>query len=233
MNRKTELFLDKYRELEAVASARYDLSNWNSAVSFLERRPEYQSIKTELAYCREVRNLLTHNPKIHDRYAVEPSDEMVKLLEQTVERVKNPKKAKHIWVPRERVFCRRMEDLVRPAMMEMNARVFTHIPIVKDGVVAGVFSENTLLSCLLDDGIVSVDGNTRFADIAEYLPLDRHRAESFRFVGPDTLASEIEDIFQEATERSDRIGLIFVTASGRNTEKLLGIISPWDIAGID
>lgn len=233
MNSKAELFLDKYRKLEATVSARYNLSSSDSAVGYLERRPEYRAIKSELAYCREVRNLLAHNPKVKERYAVEPSDEMIDLLDQTVDRINNPLKARHICVPIGKVSCRVMDDYVRPAMMEMNERVYTHIPIMKEGVVIGVFSENTLLSYLIDDEIVSIDNNIKFLDIGKYLPLDQHRAESFRFVGQETLVSEIEDIFAAAVKNSDRIGLIFVTKSGKKTEKLLGIISAWDIAGAD
>lgn len=233
MNSKTELFLDKYKKLETIVSAQYNLSNSESAVSYLERRAEYRAIKSELAYCREVRNLLTHNPKVRNRYAVEPSDEMIALLDETIERINNPQKAKHIWVPRNKVSCRTMEDYVRPAMVEMNEHVYTHIPIMRDGVVVGVFSENTLLSYLIDDEIVNIDNDVKFSDIVKYLPLDQHRAESFRFVGQETLVSEIEDIFADAVKKSDRIGLIFVTNSGKKTEKLLGIISAWDVAGID
>ena len=233
MNSKTELFLDKYKELEAIVSARFDLGKFDSPVSFLEQRPEYRAIKSELSYCREVRNLLTHNPKIGNRYAVEPSDEMIALLDRTIAHVDDPQKAKHIWVPRQRVVCRTMDDYVRPAMEEMNAKLFTHIPIMENGVVIGAFSENTVLNYLLDDGIISIDGNVKFSDLAKYLPLDQHRAETFRFISQETLVSEIEDIFAEATKHSDRIGLIFVTNSGRKTEKLMGIISAWDMAGID
>lgn len=233
MNSKTDLFLDKYKKLEATVSARYHLSNAESAVGFLERRAEYRAIKSELTYCREVRNLLTHNPKVGNRYAVEPSDEMIALLDQTIDRVNNPQRAKHIWIPRDKVACRTMDDYVRPAMVEMNEQVYTHIPIMKDGIVVGVFSENTLLSYLIDDEIVSIDNGVKFSDIIKYLPLDRHRAETFRFIGQETLVSEIEDIFADAVKKSDRIGLLFVTKSGRKTEKLLGIISAWDMAGID
>lgn len=114
----------------------------------------------------------------------------------------------------------------------MNEYVYTHIPIMRDGIVIGVFSENTLLSYLIDDEIVNIDNEVKFSDIDKYLPLDQHRAESFRFVGQETLVSEIEDIFADAVKKSDRIGLIFVTNSGKKTERLLGIISAWDMAGI-
>lgn len=233
MNRKTELFLDQYRTLEAAVSARYDLRNSDSAVGFLERRSEYRNIKSELSYCREVRNLLTHNPKVDQRYAVEPTDEMIALLDRVIERVQNPQKARHIWVPIDQVVCRTMADPVRPAMAEMQEKLYSHIPILHNGTVVGVFSENTLLSFLLDDSNCRIGPQVTFAELGKYLPLDRHRAESFRFVGRETTVSEIEDLFSEAEKQSDRIGLIFVTHSGKKTEKLQGIISAWEVAGID
>jgi len=232
MNSKTELFLNKYKELESVIAAEHNLANSESAIGFIMRKPEYRSIKSELDYCREVRNLLTHNPKVKNRYAVEPSEEMILLLEQTTERIRNPQRAKHIFIPRDKVSCRSMDDYVLPAMKEMNECVYTHIPILKDGIVVGVFSENTLLSYLIDDEIVSIDHSVKFSDIAKYLPMENHRAEVFRFISQDTRVSEIEEMFAGAVQGQVRIGLIFVTANGKPTEKLLGIISAWDVAGI-
>lgn len=233
MGSKTEIFLNKYRELESIISTEYNLSNSESPVYFISRKPEYRSIKAELDYCREVRNLLSHNPKLNKRYAVEPNGEMIALLEQTIEKVRNPKRARNIFIPRNKVCCRSMDDYVYPTMIEMRDNVYTHIPILEDDVVVGVFSENTLLSYLIDDEIVSIDENVKFSDIAKYLPMDKHTAESFRFVSQNMLLSEVDDIFAEALKNVDRIGLIFVTNSGKSTEKLLGIISAWDVAGND
>lgn len=234
MNSKTEIFLQKYRELESIISAEYDLPNSESAVSYIIRRSEYKNIKTELDYCREVRNLLSHNPMLKNkRYAVEPDEEMIALLEQTIEKIRNPKRARHIYIPRSKVCCRSMDDLVYPTMVEMRDNVYTHIPILEDEVVVGVFSENTLLSYLIDDEIVNIDENVKFSDIAKYLPAEKHTAESFRFISQNMLLADIDEIFAEALKKNDRIGLVFVTNSGKPTEKLLGIISAWDIAGAE
>ena len=60
----TDLFLDLYKQLEQTAVSVYGLPADGTAVSKLERFNEYKSIRAELKYCREVRALLTHNPKI-------------------------------------------------------------------------------------------------------------------------------------------------------------------------
>lgn len=233
MNSKTEVFLNKYKELESVVAAEHNLKSSESAIMHILRHPEYRSIKVELDYCREVRNLLTHNPKINGHYPVEPSDAMIALLDRTIHRVRNPQRAKHIFVPRDRVSCRTMNDYVLPAMREMNENIYTHIPIVQNETVVGVFSENTLLSYLLDGHSVPIRDHVRFKDIAEYLPLSKHRAESFRFIRADMPVSDIEDLFAEALQNRNRIGLLFVTANGSPKEKLLGLLSAWDMAGID
>lgn len=233
MNKKTDDFLNQYRALENLIALEYNLQDTDSAVSFLLRKPEFRDIREELDYCREVRNLLSHNPKVDQRYLVEPSEEMIRLLERTLNRIRNPLRARDVWVPKERVVCKTMEDLVRPTMVEMAQHSYTHIPIVKGGAVTGVFSENTLLSCLLDDDLAGIHNDLKFCDIAKYLSLDQDRAETYRFVGRNTLASEIEGIFANATKKNSRIGLLFVTDNGRPNGKLLGIISPWDMAGVD
>ena len=78
-----------------------------------------------------------------------------------------------------------------------------------------------------------MDDNMKFSDMDGYLPLQNHETEFFRFVGRDTPVAEIEDIFAAAQKEPKRLGLVFVTHSGQPTEKLLGIISAWDMAGID
>ena len=69
-------------------------------------------------------------------------------------------------------------------------------------------------------------------DIAEFLPLDRHTADVFRFVPKNDPIAHLRYLCAEALESRERIGMIFVTADGRLEESLLGILTVWDIAGV-
>ena len=229
---KTELFLDKYRQLEAAITTEYDLSDRDSPIAVLIKKPEFRSLRAELDYCREVRNLLSHNPKVNSSYAVEPSDEIIDLLEQTLQKIQNPTRARHIMVERSKVTCRTMADPVKPAMIVMNKQSFSHIPILREERVCGVFSENTILTCLIENAGLLTGEDTLFSDIAEYLALDSHKSESFRFVPQDMPVGEISLLFDGAQKSSDRIGMLFVTKNGSPSEKLLGILTAWDVAGI-
>jgi len=230
MNGQTELFLDKYKQLEAVIKAKAKLRDTDSAIKYILAKPEYREAKEGLDYCRQVRNLLTHNPKVDGRYAVQPNEAMIALLGEIIEKVRNPLRAKHIYIPRSNVLCRTMKDKVYPTMAEMKQRGYTHIPILQNGVVTGVFSENTVFNYLIENTVVRIDEKVTFGDIAKYLPIDAHGEETFRFVSKEALLDEIEEVFAEGRKKKERIGLVFVTHSGKPTEKLLGIISAWDVA---
>ncbi len=87
-NERVDTFLNEYKRLERIAVDRYGFPDDGTAVSKLEKQSEFRKYKAELSYCREVRNLLQHNPKLADSFAVEPSDEMIRLLMQTIEKYK-------------------------------------------------------------------------------------------------------------------------------------------------
>lgn len=224
-----EIFLDKYKELESLAVNTYGLIQDGSAISQLERKAEFRSIKSELSYCREVRNLLQHNPKVQNEFAVEPSSKMIDLLSQTIEKVRNPQKAGEIAIPINEVYWKTVEDLVYPTMQDMKKNIYTHVPILNDGKVTGVFSDNTLFAYILEDGIIGIDGNTKFIDLGEHLSLQNHPSEIFMFAKFNTLVSQIEDMFEAAFQKNQRIGMIFLTENGNENERLRGIITPWDV----
>ena len=230
--KNADSFIDLYKQLEQLAVRKYNYPEDGKSVYNLSLRPEFASLRAELDYCRAVRGILQHKPKIGSSYAVEPSDEMIALLQTTLNKVKNPPRAKDIAIPFGSILYKSMNDLVLPTMMEMQEKVYTHIPILQDGVVVGVFSENTVFSYLADEQIVEIAQNMRFSDLAGYLPIENHRAESFRFIGQTKLISEIRGIFEDALSRQDRIGLMFITKSGNPKEPLLGILTAWDVAAV-
>ena len=169
MNR-TETFIELYKTLEELAVSRYGYPSDGRAVYQLERRPEFKKIREELDYCREVRNLLQHRKRLGDSYPVEPSGAMLDLLRSVIAQVEAPPRAKDIQVPLREVLCRTMEDPVRPTMLEMERRGFSHVPILRDGVVEGVFSATTVFSCLLDGSITGIGEDMRFSHLRDWLP---------------------------------------------------------------
>ena len=80
-NRKTEQFLDSWRRLETAAERVVGSDSRSNAVLRLCKDPRFSAYREQLDYCREVRNLLSHQAKVNGEYAVYPSDAVLELLD--------------------------------------------------------------------------------------------------------------------------------------------------------
>ncbi|MBQ4094320.1 MAG: hypothetical protein IJC61_04675 [Oscillospiraceae bacterium] len=229
---RTEAFLDKYRQLEEVAIEEYGYLDNGNAISNLERRKEFKDISSQLSYCRKVRNLLCHTPKIDEAYAVTPSEGMLELLDTLITRITRPLRAQDIYTAREKLMCKSLGSYVLPSARDMSRRHFSHLPILQDNRLVGVFSESTLTTLLLAENGVRITEKTRFSDIQHYLKIENHTAERFLFVGRKTPAGDLVSLFEDALRPGNRIGMVFVTETGDPGQRILGVITAWDIAAI-
>ncbi len=226
----TDEFLNRYRLLEDAIEHEYDLQPGTSAINYILHRSEFGDVRDELDFCREVRNLLTHNPKIDGSYAVEPSGEMLTLLDRVKERISNPVRARNIYAPMSKILWRKPEDSVLETLKLMHTNIYSRVPILSAGRVVGVFSKSTVLSYIIDRGSVMMEKELTFKDIMDYLPPEKHHDETYRFIPDDMPVSRIRELFGQALKHSDKIGMLFVTKNGKPGEKLLGILTAWDVA---
>lgn len=228
---KTAEFIELYNRLEGAIREAYDVPRDVGAVAWLVRNERgFRAIRDDLNYCREVRNFLQHNERVDGEYAVVPSDAMLRSIKQTIERIENVAVALYLCVRTADIRSACMKDLVLPAMRDMSSGGYTHIPILEDGRVVGAFSENTLLSHIIKNGVVGFEDEDTFEVVQELLPLDRHDSERFAFVAADAPATEVAELFQRRLRKSQRLGMAFVTAHGKREERLLGILTAWDLA---
>ena len=156
MNDLTEEFLKRYRELEDLAKLKYNVEE--NAIAKMERSNEYFKYKNKIKYCREVRNFLSHNRGLENSFAVEVSEAMIKLIDELIDELTCT--ANDIMIHSKFIASCKIEDKIMPAMRLMSEKCYTHIPVLENGVLKGVFSENTLLSYIIDDKIVEIDENT-------------------------------------------------------------------------
>lgn len=230
MNR-TDEFLELYRTLELEAAAQYRLPVDNRTVQSLMARPEFERFRPELEYCRDVRNLLSHKPKIGGAYAVEPSEAMLATLRRVLRRVQDPETNLQCATRLEDALTASLEDAVLPVMHRMHEHGYTHVPILERGRVIGVFSENTIFSCVLDETLGMLSGSTRFSDLGAYLPLSARPKQRFAFVPRNGSIYASERLLRESFDRGQRLDMLFVTENGREQERVLGLLTPWDVLG--
>ena len=228
---KNEQYLDKFRKLEEHIRQEYNLQASDSAINCLRNQPEFMSIRTELDYCRDVRNLLSHRPKIDDKFSVEVTDAMLTLLDDVSERVMHPKKVSDVFIPRERVLVASTDENVLVKMKEMANNNYTHIPVIEDGKVVGVFSENALLRILTNSEKAVIEDGLTFAGIRDYTGFGSSETETYLFVNSRCSVYKLSEMFDSYNDNGKHIGMVFVTENGQKDSRLLGILTAWEIIG--
>ncbi len=233
MNNNAEMYIEKYKELENAVRNAYGLSDGDSISFYLRNQDKFRKYRDEIKYCQDVRNFLQHELKIDNEFTVLPGNNMISFIEMLIDKVKNKPCCGNIAIKMNKVYWQPEDGLVKPTMIKMREQLYTHIPILKNGRVVGVFDENSVFNYLAHEEIAGVDDNLRFSDISEYLSLEGREMEQFMFASMNTSVEKIEERIENAYRQHRRIGVVFITDNGKEDGKLQGIITPWDIIGAE
>ncbi len=231
-NQKTDLFLDLWRQLESAAERqlRGNSSSGGSAVMRLARDKRFSGYREQLDACREVRNLLSHQAKVNGQYPVHPSDAMISMLRQVLQRIEDPPRVQDVMTPVEQLLTAEPHSPVLPIMREMRGRGLSHVPLLQNGRVKGVFSVETVFQAMLD-GAASIGEEVTMQEYADYLPLAAHMSYSFGFIRRSLPLAEAEAMFEKGRSRERKLKLLLVTSDGTDAKPLLGVITPYDLMG--
>ncbi len=222
-------FLDLYRQLEEALKAAYPAkAERHSTLVYDFMHGDGKKYFDDLDLCRELRNVLTHHSSLCGTDAVHPSDELLDFLRRVIEEVKNPVTARQMGTPLERLLTAVPEDRILWLAEKMASLGFSHVPIVKSGILVGVFSVSAAFSVLAKDPALP-EKNAKIADILDLLAPKNHVFEKYLFACSDTPLSKIKKDFRSLGPGKRRVAAVFVTKDGTQDSKLLSMITPWDV----
>ena len=194
--------------------------------------PQGKPFKSRLELCREVRNILTHNAEDDGEAVVEPSEDLLNDLRDILDYIRAPAKAIDIATPHRDIMTARSDYFVLRLIRDMQASGFSHVPVMKENVMTGIFSVSTLFTyaALSREGL-ELDESTRLSRFSDLLPPDRHRGERYVFIKPDMDYHMLREAFSRDVGRNERrrLAVAFVTEGGDMRDRLLGMITPWDV----
>ncbi len=119
----------------------------------------------------------------------------------------------------------------------MAENTFTHVPVVKNGIFQWLLSESVFvqwLSEVIEKGEIITEA-TSVSQLRKYV---KRTNDDYMFLSREADVYQIKEEFERVTrERKDRnfkrLGVIFISNSGKPTEKILGLITAWDIGKIN
>ncbi len=227
-----ERFLEAYKKLEFFGRNTFfeDAKDNDNIIGRMVVLPELTKYRDELNYCRVVRNFLMHNPKVGGHYAVEPSNEMIALLERLTESLMTPELAVDICTPRKDMLSVNTSENLFDVLRRMRLKSFSHVPVFHKNKFLGIFSESSVTTYMLRNQELNIDAETKiyyFYPVIDYT--DDMNSHSIVFVDELMRFDELRRIFDGYYRNGTPLSACFITKKGKWTEPIIGMITPYDI----
>lgn len=225
MENKAGQFLERYREIEE-----WVLNNLNiSEMKELEQMPQYKGIRSNLAFCRMLRNLLSH----YDWSKA--GNDLVIVTDQAVRQVNNlyyslnPVSLMRVAIRAGQIFAPSPEDSVLAAVKVMQRNDYSYIPIVDNHRIVGIFSTKTLMQLVANNNTVSFSEALKFRDIADIIRLKEESEAHYGFIDSNMNMEDVNEKFQRSKSRKKRLDVLFITDNGKSDGILQGMVTPVEI----
>lgn len=183
----------------------------------------------------KLRNAIVHNPdqRIADPIA-EPHKNIVDNYQDILNKALSPALAiEKIAILENKIFTVSLNSSAFKAMSIMIENNYSHAPVIENNKLIGVFSVSTVFAYIEKKRNITIDEKTKISEFIEYIPIKNHTNESFVFSPKNITVVEVQEIFRKQFINNNRIVAIFITENGRENEKILGLITPWNITGND
>ena len=225
MDNKAGQFLERYRETEE-----WVLNNLNvTEMKELEQMPQYKGIRSNLAFCRLLRNLLSH----YDWSKA--GNDMVIVTDQAVRQVNNlyyslnPVTLMRVAIRAGQIFSPSPDDSVLAAVKVMQRNDYSYIPIVENHRIIVVFSTKTLMRLVAENIPSAFSESLTFKDIMDFILLVDESNAHYGFINPNLTVEDVSLKFQRSKTRKVRLDMLFITDNGRSDGILQGMVTPVDI----
>ena len=182
-----------------------------------------------------MRNALVHEYEGKKREVGTPTAWTINRLKKLIKAIKKPPKALDIAVRKSHIYFCYLNSQVSEVLKQMAKNTYTHVPVLDEKEkFVGVFSESSVVAWL---GLSWRERALRLQDvkIKDLLPYIKKPINDFwEFIPRDMDVYSIKEKFHTATLRKvgktfQRLGVLFVTEHGRPDEKIIGLITAWDL----
>lgn len=212
----TDSFLIKYKELETLKENDYE------KFAYLNKH-----FKSELDLFRRMRNELSHN-ELDGFYPFAVSESSLILINKLLNLVEEKVFAK-AKKENEIIFVKQNNTL-KEVIYLMSKYNYSFLPIIdNNGSVIGIVSSDTIIDIINQQNTFSLNENDTIEKYINLFKLKNNDNEFYIFISKNTYLYALEEILEKYQNEHRKLGLILITHNGFPSEKLIGIMTPWDL----
>lgn len=229
MKGSISIFRELCNKFEDLVRIKYKVKDEEGAFFILSNQKEYKKFEKDINLIRKIRNLLSHGEcKVEGKTAIEINENIIEKLKEIISLLENPPLVASRYITE--MFVVDLEEELENLIKTMNEKKISHVPVLdKDKKLVGVFSENTIFSKLSEDEIIEIGKEYKVKDYEKYIKLENHSSEYFDFIKRNEELASAQNLFNKSIKKDKKLVMLFVTENGKKTEKILGIITPWDL----
>lgn len=181
--------------------------------------------KVDLLEFAELRNAIVHQSSPPEFVIAEPHSSIVEKIEEIERELLEPK----LVIPefRRKVECFTIYDSLAKVLASIKANQYSQFPIYGEGRFKGLLTTNGIANWLahnIQEDIISICEAT----VADVLLCEENR-KNYKFISRNTNIYEAEEIFKDGISKGKRLEALLITENGNPSEKLLGIVTTWDM----
>jgi len=220
-------FLEYFNEIEKYLSNKDSSSNLGFARLIGKYQDSDKIIRQyagELMHLKDIRNILVHN---NNYYAV-PNEFSMGKIKNIRDKIINPPRVYPLF--NSKVETVNNNQPIIEVIKFMKERSYSQVPVVNDDNQFLDLITNNAISRWIGNLADQDRGQTVFEKASVKDVLDYEEESSvFEFIARDTLIVDVIDRFEEAQKQGRKLEAIFITDNGSKTEKLLDILTSWDL----
>lgn len=215
------------RKLRSIQNLGEEVSFTEVVKKYVSAHPIWHARGDILRELGNLRNVLVHNETRPERYLAVPLSSVVMQIEQIRDALINPL----LVIPKfqRQVALVTSSAFLSTALKTMNDGNYSQLPVYNADAFQGVITENGIARWLAS----YVSNKDEIVDLSEIPVKDALRQEEkrpyFLFVSKQTPVDNVVEKFTSNPE----LEVVLITANGKRTEKLLGIITTFDIVRLE
>lgn len=178
-------------------------------------------------FCIQIRNIKFH--RNDDNYFF-LTDDTIEKFKEVLKKVEHPDNV--LAKATKNVYSANLSSNVKEVMNEMNINSYTHIPIYDENnkKLVGIFSEFSLYDYINKNGVILIEDDTTFQQIEDCIKIENSN-ERVIFKSKTDLYDDTVNDFIKQYKNKNKLDCIMITDSGSADEKVIGILTIWDVIG--
>jgi predicted transcriptional regulator len=193
----------------------------------IESDPSIRFFQSDLEEYADLRNAIVHRYS-NGQVIAEPNDKAVNEIESIASMICNPPRVSSLF--KRNVVILSPEDSIEEAVNIMLKKSFSQLPVVKNTRFWGLLTTNTIARWLGSQTSENIL-NVKQTPITKVLNFTEDR-DNHLFLKEDGTLFDVLEYFKEYEKKGKVLNAILITKSGSSSEKLLGIITIWDLPKI-